>query len=66
MNKDLIFSSFFYRVYQIIIDAFVIFFLINLFGLVNSIIISFIINGVKVLTYYLYHNKVEKIILKKE
>jgi uncharacterized membrane protein len=48
-------SSLIYRVYATIIDFIVAFVLINLMGLINSLLLITLLNAVKIVTYYIYH-----------
>ena len=63
-NKKLFASSVIYRIYQVVLDATVIFILINVFSLINSLLIALTINLVKVVTYYIYHKNFDTLIIK--
>ena len=55
-------SSVLYRIYAILIDLIVIAVLLDVVGLKNSLIITAVLNAVKMGTYYIYHSVFIKII----
>jgi len=62
MKKLLLKSSVVYRIYAIIIDLIVVSLLLDIIGLTNAIILTLILNAVKMAGYYVYHNVFIKII----
>lgn len=62
MKKLLLQSSVIYRIYAILIDLIVVSILLDIVGLANALIITLILNAVKMTSYYFYHNIFIKII----
>lgn len=65
MKKILLQSSVIYRIYAILIDLIVVSVLLDIIGIVNALIITLILNAVKMTSYYFYHNIFIKIIQRK-
>lgn len=65
MKKILLQSSVIYRIYAILIDLIVVSILLDIVGLANALIITLILNAVKMTSYYFYHNIFIKIIQRK-
>jgi ABC-type transporter Mla maintaining outer membrane lipid asymmetry permease subunit MlaE len=62
MRKLLLQSSVIYRIYAILIDLIVVSILLDILGFASALIITLILNAVKMTSYYLYHNIFIKII----
>jgi hypothetical protein len=62
MKRLLLKSSVIYRIYAIVIDLIVVSLLLDIVGLTSAIILTLILNFVKMTGYYIYHNIFIKII----